>query len=121
MAGRLGGGCAAISAAMRTVPAESAAISARALSTRHSAGTIRAEVSAKPALSSACKHSSIRLNAPPGNGACAAEGTPWRAAASNTSPQAMFSTGLAHTANATRPPGTSTRRACASASAGRGT
>ena len=46
---------------------------------------------------------------------------PWRATASNTSDQAMLSAGAAHTVNATRPPGLSTRLHSASAASGRGT
>ena len=57
----------------------------------------------------------------PGGGAFKAERLPCRSTASNTSDQAVFSSGAAHTVKATRAPGLSTRQHSASANSGRGT
>ena len=120
MAGSADGSCAAISAAVRAVPAESAATNSLALGKRHSARTTSAEQSVKSVASRARRHCSGRPSAP-GGGASEADRLPCRATASNTSDQAIMTSGVAHTVKATRPPGFSTRLHSASAACGRGT
>lgn len=120
MAGSADGSCAAISAAVRAVPAESAATNSLALGKRHSARTTSAEQSVKSVASRARRHCSGRPSAP-GGGASVADRLPCRATASNTSDQAILTSGVAHTVKATRPPGFSTRLHSASAACGRGT
>jgi hypothetical protein len=104
MAASADGSCAAISAAIRTVPAESAATSPSALGKSHSARITSAEQSIKSVASRARRHCSGRFSAP-GGGASVADRLPCRATASNTSDQAMFSSGVAHTVKAMRAPG----------------
>ena len=76
--------------------------------------------SVKSVASRARRHCSGRPSAP-GGGASVADRLPCRTTASNTSDQAILTSGVAHTVKATRPPGFSTRlHSAGAACCGRG-